>query len=1290
MGTVYEAYDHQGLQHVAVKVLKKLEGRSLLRFKNEFRALADLSHPNLVRLYELSDREGRWFFSMELLRGQSLLAHLRPSARAPESISLSTDLADTSWTQEPAPTRSTTRASVTPRWLSAVLECPDDEVELPSASGTNMQPVDAPSADMTTTQVDIVDDGLALTTTEQSVPPPESGWVRLQFNEVSRSFSQLVRGLSYLHSQGRLHRDVKPSNVLVEAASGRVVLLDFGLVTQESGAHDLGLDGGLAGTYAYMAPERAIRGEESEASDWYSVGVMLYQALTGRLPFEDTTAAVLEEKLRKVPAVPALLAPELPTALSDLAMALLHRDPKKRPGASEILAALGSHPGSSAPSPREGNAVFVGREPQLRTLTHAQFLSRRTAQVVYVRGRSGMGKTSLVRHFLARAQEDHRVLVFSGRCHERESISFKAVDGIVDHLSAYLARLSKPRQEALFSRRLVELAQVFPVLARVPAVAQWLTRRTRDDEINPQETRRRAFRALRELLRQLGQKRQVILCVDDLQWADSDSAQLLEELFRPDLAPSLLLVATYRSEDEPRNAVLQRLLRHTGPLGTECQVVDVDELSKEEALSLVESRVLDENQRETAKQLIDDAQGSPFLLDELLRSLGTIQNMRAGQHSIDELIRDRLAALDAPLRRFMEFVGTAGRPTSYRLLTSAAEIHMPQDHILGPLSAARLIRTDRSGSDVMVEPYHDRVREAAMDALNSKTRRTYHLQLAQAHERLGVDQAEALVAHFLAAGENARASQAALNAARVAEESLAFERAAYLYEIALSSPPEGEEPSELCAKLGDVLVYAGRGADAAHAYLNAAEFCSSNKSIHFMRLGAMELLKCGQLDEGIDALRHVMSQVGLRLPESPLMTVALLLVRRLRLKLWPFPKDFERTERAVPSRLAQQIDACFAAALGLGLTDTLKGLSVQPLHLRLALKSGDPKLIARALTLETAFLSTAGPRARVRAKAGLELARTAPNMDRTTAAFMHGTQGFNAYQGGEFRTTIACSEIAREKLRRLHARERWVTVSTQMYHLKSLFYLGDARGLMTLAPEFRREAEAHDNRYSLTTLNIGACALDWIFSDQPAECEREVQRAMTDWSTRGFHLEHFWALFTLTHIDLYAGGPQEALRRVEAQWWPYLRSFLFKVQSIAFEAHHIRARACIAAVAGGTNRRALRMAKRSIRAIGRLKEPWMHPFVGLLEAQLAAAVGETSVAVRGLAQAEDALRALDLSLFATCARYQRGSLLSGEGGDELRDDAAGILLAEGIVQPGRVAEMLVTCGRAPSPIDKGV
>ena len=133
---------------------------------------------------------------------------------------------------------------------------------------------------------------------------------------------QLVDGLGALHRSGHIHRDVKPSNVLVTPV-GRVVLLDFGLVLdaeREESFQSLM----IAGTPLFMSPEQAAGLPLTPATDWYSVGVMLFQALTGGVPFAGTHLQVLTDKQRNAPPLPSSLVDGIPPHLEKLCLDLLH------------------------------------------------------------------------------------------------------------------------------------------------------------------------------------------------------------------------------------------------------------------------------------------------------------------------------------------------------------------------------------------------------------------------------------------------------------------------------------------------------------------------------------------------------------------------------------------------------------------------------------------------------------------------------------------------------------------------------------------------------------------------------------------------------------------------------------------------------------------------------------------------------------------------------------------------------------------------------------------------------
>ena len=217
------------------------------------------------------------------------------------------------------------------------------------------------------------------------------------------------------------------------------------------------------------------------------------------------------DKQRFEPPPPRQLLPDLPEDLDALCVDLLRRHPESRPTGRDVLRRLGSVPvdlGTSPSRSSSGQAIpLIGREPHLEALADAFAAVRRGRTVAfYLHGRSGVGKSALVRSFLDGLAEREGAVVLAGRCYERESVPYKALDGVVDALSRYLGRLPHPEVLALLPRDVRPLARIFPVLQRAAAVPEL---RHAPEVLDPQELRRRGFAALRELLARLGRPQAV-------------------------------------------------------------------------------------------------------------------------------------------------------------------------------------------------------------------------------------------------------------------------------------------------------------------------------------------------------------------------------------------------------------------------------------------------------------------------------------------------------------------------------------------------------------------------------------------------------------------------------------------------------------------------------------------------------------------------------------------------------------------------------------------------------------
>jgi len=163
---------------------------------------------------------------------------------------------------------------------------------------------------------------------------------RLPLGEVLRIGREIASGLAAAHRRGIVHRDIKPANVFLEGESRSVRIIDFGLA-RELDAHATALthDGALVGTPSYMPPERIDDGDLDASSDLFGLGVILYELLADRLPFEGrSVAAVLTAIARGTPKPLAEVAPEVPPEIGGLVMRLIAHDRTARPADARLVA----------------------------------------------------------------------------------------------------------------------------------------------------------------------------------------------------------------------------------------------------------------------------------------------------------------------------------------------------------------------------------------------------------------------------------------------------------------------------------------------------------------------------------------------------------------------------------------------------------------------------------------------------------------------------------------------------------------------------------------------------------------------------------------------------------------------------------------------------------------------------------------------------------------------------------------------------------------------------------------
>lgn len=1254
-GVVYQVFDNERNSTVALKTLLNGDSESLFHFKNEFRSIADIVHPNLVTLYELISDKDRLFFTMELVEGISFLDYVRGNKfqRSGQTTSSPTIIKSVEIKE---------RITV------------NDAITLKVDPNNPLTP-------------NITFEGLC------------------DIVKLRAALKQLAEGVCAIHQTGKLHRDLKPSNVLV-TDEGRVVILDFGLVTELSLQRSERVKE-VIGTPDYMAPEHARGMPLTEASDWYSVGVMLYQALTGRLPFDNTFGNVLKEKQLYEPPPPSEFVPEIPEDLNSLCQDLLRLDPANRPNGIEILDRLGALPANFVDSSFVSSGLMrvkrlVGRDEQLEALNQAcnEAQSGRS-MIVYVHGKAGLGKSALVRCFLEYRQMGFPdMVVLTGRCFEQESVPYKALDGCIDSLSRYLKQLPRVEREEILPVDLPALARLFPVLKQFKPSQGKVTGVLEIPD--PQELRRRAVSALRELLAQIAQRRPLVIFIDDLQWGDVDSASVLSELLFNTNPPRLLFIACYRSEEADSSTFLQSFLPLRHPYGANAEIreITINELSPDESLTLAEELLGKDSQISMPRvnAMVRESGGNPYFIDEAIRYLQfenelaehVKSEMAVCALTLEGVIMERIAYLPENARNLLSVVAVAGRPLDRKIASAVAELDDEEQNALAQLRASHLIRIRQRKDQNEIETYNNKIRDTMLNSFTRVTRQRWHARLAEALEDMTINDPEILAYHFQESGNREQAINYTMMAAERATDALAFDRAAQLYRKALNMMTGQDHPSasryfnptlvyELLCKLAEALAYAGRSYDSARTYLEAADAAEPKEALLLRRNASEQLFRSGHFEEGLKLVRALLTDLGVKIVDNNFQILSSYVYHQLRLRLRGY-KFQERREADIPSDEILFVDTYYSIALALGYTDVIRGAEIQTRHLLAALEVGEPYRVARAIAFEAAYISTAGSSSLTRTKSLIVMAtKIAERINQPHAiGITTHIAGQTAFLVGRWKKAYELCERGTRVLREQCQGVAFEIDVGAMFALRSLYFLGRLADMAAGYNTAYKAAQERGNLYSTTGFRIRIGFIVSLAADDAERARTETRQAIEQWARPGFDMQHYYAMFAEAEIALYQGHYQQAWQIIEERWPLLERSQLMRVQYVRVEAWHVRARVALALAAhSNVAEPFIKQAEKDARSIEGEKLDWANPLALTIRAGVAVLRAEKDRARKLLERAATGFDSVDMALYAAATRRRLGELTGGGDGDRMVKISQQWMNAQQIKRPAKLTAMLL-------------
>ena len=592
---------------------------------------------------------------------------------------------------------------------------------------------------------------------------------------------QLAGVLASLHQQHVIHRDINPTNMVVSAGSRHVTVVDFDLATKVVGlASSETQPGELQWTLPYIAPEQTGRMSRpvDHRADLYSLGATFYELLTGLPPFVSRDPVELvHAHLARPPVPPAFANPAVPRLLSDLVLKLLAKMPEERYQSAEaLLADLLEARRRQARGPL--NPFELGRVDLARQLTFPQRLYGRERELARLRealervrlgpsegvllvGEPGLGKSALVRELRRRAAPGD--LVLEGKFNQLQGNGpyeafVEALRGLVP-----LLREQPPRVRDTWRRRLIDaLGAHGRVLTDIiPELEELVGPRPPLPPLEPVEAAARLRLVFQAFVRALAAAGQVlVLFLDDLQWADPGSLQLLKALATDAESRRVLLVGAYRPRkvgpDHPLTALLDQL-RALGAMPVRTLELAPMDLPSLTALCADTLRCDAERARPLAELVLRKTAGNPLFITRFLRLLhqsgllafdvehGTWEWDVARLETVEvtenvvELMMATIRRLPERAQRALMAAACLGDRVELWLLRALVEDAAPalwsllREGLLVPeRNGARHPRGDGAAdaealaSAAVYRFAHDRVRQAAYSLLSRDERRRLH------------------------------------------------------------------------------------------------------------------------------------------------------------------------------------------------------------------------------------------------------------------------------------------------------------------------------------------------------------------------------------------------------------------------------------------------------------------------------------------------------------------------------------------------------------------------------------
>ena len=730
---------------------------------------------------------------------------------------------------------------------------------------------------------------------------------------------QISSALDLAHQNGILHQALQPQNILITqdlktaklANFGHNLLNDISRITEPKE---------IISTFGYLSPESSgiLRKPLDGRSDIYSLGILFYQLITGRLPYiANDVSTLIHQHIAQEPASPASINPKIPPVVENIVLRLIAKEPQERyQSLSGLIVDLKEYQKlrkegkefidfEIARADRLAQLSFstrlIGRDKELDQLKSCLEQTKNSkGSFCTVFGEPGIGKSRLVDELRGHIHSLNGIFC-GGKCYQYEfRTPYKVFSEAIDAHIEKVKRLSQEEQELHIKRIKDALGELGGEVVKIaPTITDLIGEPPKLVDLEPEKERIRFLITVTNFIISLSSKdNPLLIFLDDLQWVDEGSLDILGRLVEKIGSAPVVMIASYRDTDVDINHPFIQSIKKLKESNIPIAEIPVKAFAIKETAQMISQILIEKegNVLPLAVNLQERAKGNPFFTLELLRTLveEKIVYLKDNRYTFDlaklnsaslpeniiEVVLKRVEAMPEQDLQILSYASVMGKEIKFQLLTEL--IQKPFDIVLNSIENGmhnQLIYRDITGRENIFF-MHDRIREAFYQRVPEQERAPLHRRIAEVFE----DQNKAnldpilyeLAYHFTQGEVEDKALEYSIPAAHKAQNSYAHALAINLYNAAkqiLEKQNKTNTPGyiDVLENLGEVFRLAGRFEESLGVLKACESLISKEDKLHrtqvMSKIGTT-LWESGKTEDCIRLLEQALGMLGLKIPTT--------------------------------------------------------------------------------------------------------------------------------------------------------------------------------------------------------------------------------------------------------------------------------------------------------------------------------------------------------------------------------------------------------------------------------------